>query len=128
MSERRKSKRIKALLNVFDQASDSLLGVVVNIHAEGMMIICDHELPIGKKYRVWVEIPGDTEEESNKVFLSVISRWCFAENKQEKKQKEKQEEKQEEKNPDLYSVGFSFNLPSQAIAEYTQILIYDLVA
>ena len=116
MNERRKLKRIKALLNVFDQASDSYLGVAVNIHAEGMMIICDHELPIGKKYRVWIEIPGDTEEESNKVFLSVFIRWCLAENKQE------------ENNLGLYSIGFSFNLPSQAIAEYTQFLVNDLVA
>jgi len=128
MSERRKSKRIKALLNVFDLASDSLLGIAVNIHAQGLMILCGDKLPIGKTYRVWIEIPGDSEEESSKVFLSIISCWCLAEKKQEKKQEEKKEEKIEEKDQGLYSVGFSFDLPSRAIAEYTQILVNDLVA
>ena len=109
MDERRKLKRLRINLDVYDQASGSLLGYTSNLHAEGMMMVSENPFVIGKGYSIWLEIP-DGDKDTKKIFLAACSRWCTS-----------------VKDPMLYYTGFRFVHPTPEIMEYAQIFLNDLV-
>jgi hypothetical protein len=76
-NEQRKSKREQTIfyLEVFDAEIDQCLGRVVDITAEGVMLIHEHPLAINRIYQLKIMLPKDLAG-SSELHLKAECRWC----------------------------------------------------
>jgi hypothetical protein len=90
MQERRKLKRrhIIYYLLVFDHATHALLGHLVDITAEGVMLISPQALETDRVYTLRMQLPYEISGKNELVFRA-RSKWC-----------------REDINPDFYDTGF----------------------
>jgi len=90
MEERRKLKRrhIIYYLLVFDQDTQSMLGHLVDITPQGMMVISEQPLEVGRLYNLRLLLPYQIAGKRELIFQA-HSKWC-----------------QKDLNPDFYDTGF----------------------
>jgi hypothetical protein len=77
MSERRKNKRRYLLYyaRVFDAATRQQIGNLVDITPRGVMLVSEETLPVGKTFRLRLEVSDDV---ADKPFLDFDAKslWC----------------------------------------------------
>jgi hypothetical protein len=77
MEERRKTNRrhLAFFTRLFDRHTGQLLGYLANLTKEGAMLICDLPLPVGKIYRMYMDL---TEIDFGKPHLEFTGEclWC----------------------------------------------------
>jgi hypothetical protein len=90
MSERRDLRRRHLLfyLRVFNTTSNQLLGWVVDLNAQGVMIISEKPIQTGQDYELKMDLPGQIGRKKT-IKLTAESRWC-----------------RPDVNPDFYDIGF----------------------
>lgn len=82
MNDQRKDtrKKLMAFTPVYDAREHALLGYIGNLNLRGVMLVGEHELEIGKEYRLHVELPSSfSEQETQKLTLLARVAWCKAE-------------------------------------------------
>ncbi len=70
-----KRRHLFFYLRVWELDADRALGHVVDINADGMMLISEQPLAIGREYALEVR-PPDTEGRPTALRFSAICRWC----------------------------------------------------
>jgi c-di-GMP-binding flagellar brake protein YcgR len=107
LEERRKIKRrhLVYYLKVFDVDTDLLLGHLVDITAEGMMMVREEPLEEGRVFQLRLELPQQVLMKDTLNF-SAECRWC-----------------EKDVNPDLHKSGFQF----LSISDKDQSVIDNLV-
>jgi hypothetical protein len=75
-------------LRVFNQEDGTLLGHIVDVHEQGLMLLCDQPLPTGQEFKLWVDVPRDTGPRQ-RISFSARSLWSRS-----------------DINPDFYDTGF----------------------
>lgn len=90
MAEHRKFKRRHLIyyLQVREQETDEFLGYLIDISYEGMLLMSQSPLEVGKLYKLKIMLPDDGGEKKTLVFEGE-SKWC-----------------NNEYNPDFYDTGF----------------------
>lgn len=108
MHERRIQERRNLIyyLEVFEQTSGRLLGRLVDITAEGMMLISDHQLPPMATFSLRMQLPQPEFEQTFFEF-SAQSVWC-----------------RPDVNPNFFDTGFEF----RDLTEADRQIIASLVA
>jgi hypothetical protein len=76
MSERRKVRRkyLMFYTRIFDAVTSGLLGNLIDLTTDGAMIISEAPLPIGKTYRLKLELAGEIGDKPYLEF-EATSRW-----------------------------------------------------
>ncbi|NTV52362.1 MAG: PilZ domain-containing protein [Candidatus Firestonebacteria bacterium] len=87
--EKRKLKRRHLIfyLRVMEDDSPDVLGFMVDITTEGIMVMSEHPLEVGKTFRLKMRVKSYTPEEKYLKFTAV-SKWCH-----------------QSVNPDFYDTG-----------------------
>ncbi|MCX8044191.1 MAG: PilZ domain-containing protein [Desulfobacterota bacterium] len=77
MREKRKLKRRHLIyyLKVTDRQSGKLIGFLVNITPEGIMIMSEEPIPVGKLFHLQILVPSETDEKAHLQF-DARSKWC----------------------------------------------------
>ncbi len=90
MQERRNLKRRHLLyyLRVFDAATGVLLGKLVDISADGMMLISEQAIELDRCFQLEMDLPAN-EGITERISFTARSAWC-----------------REDINPDFYDTGF----------------------
>jgi hypothetical protein len=109
MADRRKVKRRHLIyyLRVFDRSSGRQLGHLVDLTPEGMMVMSERPIRVGRKVELKMTLPGDTEREQA-VEFDATSLWTS-----------------EDVNPDFYDTGFKFEKISRKHLAQLETLIDD---
>lgn len=105
--KRRKLERhhLVFYLRVFTQSDRQVLGHVVDISAEGMMLLSDTPIEIDKNYSVTMRLPMDKVGKGDMSF-DVLSCWC-----------------REDTNPDFFLSGFKIEEIDSKVAGYIRHLV-----
>lgn len=92
-SEKRDTERkyLAFYLRVFDGASPQVLGHVVNLSAQGIMLLSDTEIPLDKDYTLRMRFPTSTADKGELLFKAT-SRWS-----------------KKDENPDFFLTGFQIH-------------------
>ncbi len=85
-----KRRHLIFYLRVFELDAEQPLGHVVDITAEGMMLISDQPIPIGQNHTLEIRLP-DTEGALKPMQFRAVCRWC-----------------DNDINPSFYDSGFEF--------------------
>lgn len=94
-------------LRVFDGMSSKVIGHIVDISAQGLMLISDNPVPINEEYRLRMRLPAEIGDK-DEIIIDATSRWC-----------------KQDVNPDFFITGFQiFNLTTD-IEKYILCLIDD---
>lgn len=107
MKDKRKLKRRHLIyyLRVVDKATGNLLGFLVNITPQGIMIMSENPIPVGKTFRLQALVPDVTGEKTYLEF-DAQSRWC-----------------ERSINTDFYDTGFELlNVDSDAFLSIQDII------
>lgn len=77
MSEKRIYKRMHLIyyLKVMDTKTDELVGFVVDITPEGMMIMSETDIEVGRVFNFKILMKNDTDE-SEFLCFDARSKWC----------------------------------------------------
>lgn len=94
-------------LRVFDGMSSKVIGHIVDISAQGLMLISDSPVPVNENYRLRMRLPSEVTDKEE-ILINATSRWC----------------KQDE-NPDFYITGFQIYDLTPDIEKYILYLIDD---
>lgn len=107
MEERRKLKRRHLLYysRVFDRVTGKQLGHIMDITAEGIMLISDEPIPVDETFHLRMDLPEDILSRPHLQF-DAHSVWC-----------------QPDINPDFYNTGFRVNLASHDIALIERMIV-----
>lgn len=91
--EKRQVKRrhLVFYLRVFDGRSGRVLGHVVDISAEGIMLLSDVPIETNEIHRLRMRMPSEMTD-SNEILFTATSRWC-----------------KRDENPDFYITGFQMH-------------------
>ena len=93
---RRPRKNTPHHVNVIDDESGVVLGRVVDITADGMMVICKKNLQVGRQFQLRVVLPVMVQDRTHLVIHSEVVH-C-----------------NQDPNPSFYKAGFRFlNLPGE---------------
>ena len=92
MDEKRSIKRRHLIfyLRVFDKKSNELLGYLVDITAEGMMLISEKPIETSKHYELKMDLPSEIGDNKHLIFHA-DSLWS-----------------RKDVNPDFWDTGFKF--------------------
>ena len=91
---RRPRKNTPHHVKVIDNENGKVLGRVVDITADGMMVICQEKMHIGRKFEFRIILPVMVQDKS---FVTISSEVVHC---------------NQDQNPSFYKVGFKFlNLP-----------------
>jgi hypothetical protein len=109
MAERRKVKRRHLIyyLRVFDRASGRQLGHLVDLTADGMMLMSERPIRVGRTLALKMALPGGTGGEQI-VEFDATSLWTS-----------------EDINPDFYDTGFKFEKISRKHLAQIETLVDD---
>jgi hypothetical protein len=107
VKEKRRLKRRHLIyyLRVFEKNDDQPIGHMVDISAEGMMLISEDPIKTGTVFELRMVLPVEIEG-SREIIFSAESRWCG-----------------KDENPDFYNTGFQLIDPSQEHIKITEHLI-----
>ena len=110
MSEHRTLQRWHLILylRVFDRDSMHVIGHVVDLNTDGLMLVSDKPLPVGKEYRLMMEIPQD-DGAKKALNFSATSLWC-----------------KPDINPDFFDTGFKLVEADAEISQTIRLLVDDL--
>lgn len=92
-------------LRVFDGQSSNILGHLVDISAQGIMLLSDDAIQVNQDYRLRMRLPTELKDR-NEVIFTATSRWC-----------------KQDSNPDFFRVGFQMH----DLEPYTKKLITKLI-
>lgn len=94
--ERRKVERRHLIyyLRVFDRSTNEIIGHLVDITTEGLMLISEEPIEVGKEYYFRMVLPTEIDS-STQISFNGYSIWC-----------------KKDVNPDFYASGFEFELIS----------------
>ncbi|MFO1430178.1 MAG: PilZ domain-containing protein [Candidatus Competibacteraceae bacterium] len=108
-AEKRNFKRWQLIfyLRVFDRDTGSLLGHLVDISEGGMMLISEQPIPIDQPFRIYLEVPQDTEPRQH-IECDIHSLWSS-----------------NDINPDFYDTGFRFTRLTPYTLQQLGLLIAD---
>jgi hypothetical protein len=107
MPERRKTKRKYMMFytRIFDAATRDLLGNLVDITAEGIMLISETPLPTERVFRLKLELAGEV---GDKPYLEFEAKSLWS---------------QQDIDPHFYNTGFQLlNVPPENVAIIEQIV------
>jgi PilZ domain len=109
MQEKRKLKRRHLIyyLRVFEKNADQPIGHMVDISAEGMMLISEDPIKTGNVFVLRMVLPVEIDG-SREIIFSAESRWC-----------------KEDENPDFYNTGFQLINPSPEHIKITEHLVQE---
>ena len=108
MAERRKVKRRHLIyyLRVFDRISGRQLGHLVDLTPDGMMLMSERPVRVGRTIGCKMVLPGGSDEQT--IEFDATSLWTA-----------------EDVNPDFYDTGFKFEKISPADLAQIETLIDD---
>lgn len=96
-------------LRVFDSTNGHLLGHMTDINSEGMMLVSEQAIELGKRYGLRMDLPSNFPDNKQLNFIA-DSRWCRREN-----------------NLEYYSIGFLFVEIDDANLANLEKLIQDFI-
>jgi hypothetical protein len=110
MKDKRRLKRRHLIyyLQVTDRSTGALIGFLVNISPQGIMIMSEHPLPVGKQFNLQLLLPSTTGEKEYLQF-DALSKWC-----------------KQSINTDFYDIGFELLNVSVSDFDAIQNIIYEL--
>jgi len=110
-AEKRHSRRWELVfyLRIFDQADGSLLGHVIDISADGLMLLSEIPIELNKDFDLNLEMPASGTNERKKISLKAHSIW-----------------KSSDANPDLIDTGFQLINPEKSSVDAIKKLIREL--
>lgn len=94
-------------LRVFDGMGSKVIGHIVDISAQGLMLLSDDPMPIDEDYRLRMRLPAEIVDRDELV-LNATSRWC-----------------RQDDNPDFYITGFQISDLTPDVEKYISCLIED---
>lgn len=94
-------------LRVFDGMSSSVIGHIVDISAQGVMLVSDNPVPVNEKYSLRMRLPSEIADKEEIVFSATCC-WC-----------------KKDVNPDFYIIGFRMHDLTPEIEKYILCLIED---
>jgi len=94
-------------LRVFDGMGSKVIGHIVDISAQGLMLISDDPLPVHEDYRLRMRLPAEIVDRDELV-LNATSRWC-----------------RQDDNPDFFITGFQISDLTPDVEKYISCLIED---
>lgn len=94
-------------LRVFDGMGSKVIGHIVDISAQGLMLISDSPVPVNEDYRLRMRLPSEIADR-DEILLNATSRWC-----------------KPDVNPDFYITGFQIHGLTPEIEKYIVCLIKD---
>lgn len=94
-------------LRVFDGMSSKVIGHIVDISAQGLMLISDSPVSVNENYRLRMRLPAEISEK-DEILINATSRWC-----------------KQDVNPDFYITGFQIHDLTPDIEKYILCLIND---
>ena len=95
-------------LNVLDQNTDELFGLLSDITTEGCMLLCENSIKTNNRFYLKLEFPPEIAE-PREIIFDAESRWSSA-----------------DINPNYNSAGFQFQNISQASKDAINLLIREL--
>lgn len=109
MQDRRRLKRRHLIyyLRVFDRQSGDLLGRLVDLTTEGIMLLSESPVPLGRTYSCRVVLPGQGAD-AREVTFDAHSVWC-----------------RKDVNPAFYAAGFTLEGPDPQAVETIEGLIAE---
>lgn len=75
-------------LRIFDGMSSRVMGHLMDISADGLMLLSDGPIEVNGEYRLRMRLPKEVSG-SNEIVFGAVSRWC-----------------RQDDNPDFYVTGF----------------------
>jgi PilZ domain-containing protein len=108
VKEKRRVKRRHLIyyLRVFEKNADQPIGHMVDISAEGMMLISEDPIKTGSVFELKMVLPVEIDG-SREIIFSAESKWC-----------------REDENPDFYNTGFQLINFSAEHIKITEHLIH----
>lgn len=94
-------------LRVFDGSSSRVIGHIVDISAQGVMLVSDKPVPVNTHYHLRMRLPSEVADREEIVF-SGTSRWC-----------------KKDVNPDFFIIGFEMDELDPEIERHIISLIKD---
>lgn len=94
-------------LRVFDGMSSKVIGHIVDISAQGLMLISDSAVPVNENYRLRMRLPAEIADK-DEIIINATSRWC-----------------KQDVNPDFFITGFQIFDLTPEIEKYILCLIDD---
>lgn len=94
-------------LRVFDGSSSRVIGHVVDISAQGIMLVSDKPVPVDTPYNLRMRLPTEVADREEIVF-NATSRWC-----------------KKDDNPDFFIIGFQMDDLDPEIEKYILSLVED---
>lgn len=94
-------------LRVFDGMGSKVIGHIVDISAQGLMLISDDPVPLNEQYRLRMRLPAEIADK-DEIMINATSRWC-----------------KKDVNPDFYITGFQIHDLTPEIEKYILRLIED---
>lgn len=94
-------------LRVFDGMGSKVIGHIVDISAQGLMLISDNPVPVNEDYRLRMRLPAEIVDK-DEILIDATSRWC-----------------KQDVNPDFYITGFQIHELTPEIEKYILCLIDD---
>ena len=88
---RRPRKNTPHLVKVLDMETGKPMGRVVDITADGLMLVADHPIEIGRQFRINIILPVIVQARGE-VTAEGVAVWC-----------------QHDENPNYYKIGFRFD-------------------
>lgn len=110
MPDVRKLKRWNLVyyLRIYDRETGAVLGHLADITTDGLMILSDEPISMGKRFKLRLEVPGSDREEDH-ILVEADSLWCGR-----------------DVNPEFHDTGFKFVKPSLKAVMRIKCLIDDL--
>ena len=93
-------------LRVFDGLGSRVIGHLVNISANGIMLLSDSPIPVNEEHKLRMRLPHELVDHGEIVFHA-FSRWC-----------------RKDTNPDFYVTGFQLHDISPTL-EYNILCLID---
>ncbi len=75
-------------LRIFDGMSSRVMGHLMDISADGLMLLSDGPIEVNEEYRLRMRLPKEVSG-SDEIVFGAVSRWC-----------------RQDDNPDFYVTGF----------------------
>jgi hypothetical protein len=94
-------------LRVFDGMSSKVIGHIVDISAQGLMLISDSAVPVNENYRLRMRLPAEIADK-DEIMINATSRWC-----------------KQDVNPDFFITGFQIHALTPEVEKYILCLIED---
>ncbi|GMR06180.1 MAG: hypothetical protein BMS9Abin25_0763 [Gammaproteobacteria bacterium] len=109
--EKRKRRRWELVfyLRIFDQEDGPLLGHVVDISADGLMLLSENPVELNKDFDLSLEMPSSGAKKRHKITLKAHSIWHS-----------------NDANPDLIDTGFQLINPEKSSIDAIAKLIREL--